>query len=169
MPNETGVTTQPVASPDPEIEALKLSDVAKHAAYQLKAAFPEVVFTSGRRDKASQARAMASNVIIKRNWIEETYKQSPAISACQAWINKNPQATTQAAIYAGLLGVLNGLTDEQLGHVSKHLLGEAFDVQPIHDETVDGIVALLHNLTAAAGGKFLDHEGGLCRWHAQFS
>ena len=169
MPTETGVATQPAASSDPEIEALKLSDVAKHAAYQLKAAFPKVVFTSGHRDKISQACAMASNVIINRNWISETYKSSPAISECQTWINQNPQATTQPAISAGLLSVLNGLTEEQLGHVSKHLLGEAFDVQPIHDETADGIVALLRNLTAAAGGKFLDREGGLCRWHAQFS
>lgn len=168
MPSETGAT-QSAASSDPKIEALQLTDAAKRAAYQLKAAFPKVVFTSGRRDKVSQARAMASNVIIKRDWIEKTYKASPAISACQAWINQNPQATTLGAIYAGLLSVLNGLTDEQLGHVSKHLLGEAFDVQPIHDETADEIVALLHNLTAAVGGKFLDHEGGLCRWHAQFS
>ncbi len=169
MPSQTGVGTVPAANPDPEIEALGLSDVAKDAAYKLKAGFPKVVFTSGRRDKLSQARAMASNVIINRNWIEETYRPSPAILACQTWVNQNSQATTQAAISAGLLGVLNQLTDEQLSHVSKHLSGDAFDVQPILDESADGIVALLRNLATAAGGSFLDREGGLCRWHAQFS
>lgn len=169
MPNETGVATGPVANLDPEIEALNLSDVAKDAAYKLKASFPKVVFTSGRRDKLSQAHAMASNAIINRNWIQETYIPSPAVSACQSWVNQNQQATAQAAISAGLVTVLNGLTDEQLSHLSKHLSGDAFDVQPIRDVTADEIVALLRNLTAAAGGRFLDREGGLCRWHAQFS
>jgi len=160
--------TAPGATPDPAIEGLMLSAVAKDAAYRLKANFPSVVFTSGRRDKSSQARAMAGNVVIKRDWIERTYIPSPAISACQEWVDQNPEAVTKDAIAAGLLSVLNGLNDDQLSHVSKHLSGDAFDVQPVQDETADGIVAMLRELTAAAGGRFLDHEDGLVRWHAQF-
>jgi hypothetical protein len=168
MSDPTGAATAPGGTPDPAIENLMLSAVAKNAAYRLKASFPSVVFTSGRRDKNSQARAMASNVIINRHWIQETYIPNPAISACQNWVNQNPQAVSQAAIAAGLLSVLNGLNDDQLSHISKHLSGDAFDVQPVHDDTADGIVGLLHQLTAAVGGEFLDREGGLCRWHAQF-
>jgi hypothetical protein len=152
---------------DPAIEALNLSDTAKNTAYQLKAQFPSVIFTSGRRDKASQASAMASNVVLNRNWIKQTYIDSDAIRACQAWVDSNPGATTRAQIAAGLTGVLQGLTDEQLSHVSKHLSGDAFDVQPVTDNA-DAIQQMLRDLTQQAGGKFLNQEGGLLRWHAQF-
>src|ERR1700722_16771309 len=45
------------AAIDPAIEALDLTATAKAAAYTLKGKFPDVVFTSGRRDKAGQASA----------------------------------------------------------------------------------------------------------------
>lgn len=60
--------------PDPTIEKLNLNGSAKQAAYQLKAKHPGIVFTSGRRDKADQARARASNVAKNRKWIAQTYK-----------------------------------------------------------------------------------------------
>ena len=63
---------------DPDIEALNLSDTAKKAAYALKSKYPSVTFTSGRRNKAEQARAMASNVIFNRTWIKDTYVPSEA-------------------------------------------------------------------------------------------
>ncbi len=165
MPDQPG--TARAAVPDPAIEALYLSATAKSAAYQLKAAFPTIEFTSGRRDKAAQASAMASNVVLNRNWIRQTYMDSDAIRACQGWVDQHPQVTTKADLAAGLLSVLNSLTDEQLSHVSKHLSGDAFDVQPV-DDNADAIVQFMRDLTQRMGGKFLDHEGGLRRWHAQF-
>jgi len=80
-PVPTGlVTTSPPAAAavtedtsDPQIEALDLAVTARIAAYALKKAHPSVKFTSGRRDKADQADAMANKVVKNRKWIEQTY------------------------------------------------------------------------------------------------
>lgn len=150
---------------DPDIEALNLSDTARKGAYELKRQFPAVVFTSGRRDKASQASAMASNVVLNRTWIKETYASNDASKACQKWVDDNPDKKTKDEIAAGLKGVMDGLTDDQLGQLSKHLSGDAFDVQPV-DKDADGIKKAIRALPGL--GKFLEKEGGLIRWHAQF-
>jgi hypothetical protein len=150
---------------DTEIEALNLSDPAKKAAYELKRQFPAVIFTSGRRDKSEQASAMASNVVLNRNWIKETYAQDDASVACQKWVDDNKDKTTKADIAAGLKGVMDGLTDEKLGQLSKHLSGDAFDVQPVEKDAA-GIKKAIRGLPGL--GRFLEKEGGLIRWHAQF-
>ena len=59
---------------DSAIEKLDLEPAARAAAYELKRLHPGVVFTSGRRDKVGQARAMASNVVKNREWITQTYR-----------------------------------------------------------------------------------------------
>lgn len=148
---------------DSLIEALDLAPVAKKAAYELKKAKPSVIFTSGRRDKDEQASAMASNVVQQRDWIKKTYAKSTARDACQKWVDDNKDATTQKDIAEGLKGVLDGLTDAQLNGLSKHLSGQAFDVQPVEPDK-DGIKAEMQKLK----GKFLDKEGNLVRWHIEF-
>ncbi len=150
---------------DPDIEALNLATTANKAAYELKKKFPSVTFTSGRRDKSGQASAMASNVVLNRNWIKETYAKSDAREACQKWVDDHPDKKTKAEITEGLKGVLDGLTDAQLAALSKHLSGEAFDVQPV-DKDADKIKEAIRGLTGLS--KFLEEEGGLVRWHAQF-
>lgn len=150
---------------DPAIEALELGPVARAAAYELKRLHPTVVFTSGRRDKVGQARAMASNVLRNRKWIVQTYLPSEVSAACQKWVDEHPQAITQEAIRDGLVGVFDCLTDAQLGRLSKHLSGEAFDVQPVQ-ANAEAIKASIRSLAGLT--KFLDREGGLERWHAQF-
>ena len=150
---------------DAEIEALNLAKTANKAAYELKKKFPSVKFTSGRRDKSAQASAMASNVVLNRNWIKETYAKTDARDACQKWVDDNPNKKTKAEITEGLKGVLDGLTDAQLAALSKHLSGDAFDVQPV-DKDADKIKDAIRNLTGLS--KFLEEEGGLVRWHAQF-
>jgi hypothetical protein len=152
-------------TPDPEIEALSLSPVAKAAAYALKKAHPAVSFTSGRRDKQAQAHAMASNVTSNRKWIQETYADNAASRACQKWVDDNPTKTTQDEITIGLKSVMDSLTDEALGKLSKHLSGEAFDVQPVTTDA-DAIKKTIRGLTGIT--LFLEKEGGLVRWHAQF-
>lgn len=151
--------------PDPEIEALDLSPVAKAAAYALKTAHPSVKFTSGRRGKDDQARAMASNVVFNRKWIQETYVANDASKACQKWVDDNPTKKAKTDVAAGLFAVMNALTDAQLSKLSKHLSGDAFDVQPV-DQDADAIKATINTLTGLS--RFLDKEGGLVRWHAQF-
>src|SRR5262245_34442339 len=111
----------PDQPPDPAIEALNLAPAARAAAYALQRLHPGVVFTSGRRDKVGQARAMASNVVENRKWIEQTYKASEARTACQRWVDSHPAATTQAQIQEGLVSVFNSLSADQLGNLSKHL------------------------------------------------
>ncbi len=150
---------------DPKIEALDLSDTTKKAAYALKKAHPAVTFTSGRRDKQAQASAMASNVILNRTWIKETYVPSTARDACQKWVNDNKTKKTKAEVTAGLKQVLDGLTDAELAHLSKHLSGDAFDVQPV-EKDADAIKTTIRGLAGLS--KFLEKEGGLVRWHAQF-
>lgn len=151
---------------DPKIEALLLNETAKRAAYELKAKHPGIIFTSGRREKSDQARAMASNVVKNRKWIVQTYKPTPISAACQSWVDNNPQATSQADIQAGLLTVINQFQDADLRRLSKHLSGDAWDVQPV-TENAEQIKA---DIRALAGlDKFLDKEGGLVRWHAQFN
>lgn len=150
---------------DSEIEGLDLSDTAKKAAYELKKKHPSVSFTSGRRDKNDQARAMAENVVANRNWIKETYVQSDARDACQKWVDENKDKKTKDEIAVGLKAVLDGLTADQLGRLSKHLSGDAFDVQPV-EKDADEIKKTIRALPGLS--KFLEKEGGLVRWHAQF-
>jgi hypothetical protein len=150
---------------DPEIEALNLTGSARKGAYTLKKKHPAVKFTSGRRQKEDQARAMAQNVVKKRSWIGNTYYPTRVSKACQKWVDDNPTKLTQAEIAAGLLSVLNGYSDAQLSGLSKHLSGEAFDVQPVEVDA-DAIKKTIRGLKGLH--RFLEKEDGLIRWHAQF-
>lgn len=150
------------------IEELQLAPVAARAARLLKEKHPSVVFTSGRRNLTAQASAMASNIIGSHNrkWISQTYASSAASRALQSWVDAHPQRITQAAIAAGLLETLRALSPEVAGQISKHLSGLAFDVQPVAGAAGEAIKATMRNLPGLK--KFLDHEGGLVRWHVQF-
>ena len=157
-----GATT---AALDPSIEALGLTQTARVAAYALKKAHPAVKFTSGRRSKEDQARAMAGNVVMNRNWIEQTYARSSLRSQCQEWIDANSAKTTQGEIATGLIAIFDAVADTDLGNFSKHLSGAAFDVQPV-DRDAEAIKKTIRSLAGLS--KFLDTEGGLVCWHAQF-
>jgi hypothetical protein len=108
---------------------------------------------------------MAANVVRNRQWIGQTYLPSPVSAACQKWVDEHPEAATQDAVQQGLIGVFDSLPAAELGRISKHLSGEAFDVQPVavNAEAIKASIRALTGLT-----KFLDREGGLERWHAQF-
>jgi len=149
------------------IDELDLSPVAKHAATLLKAAHPEVVFTSGRRDLAGQARAMASNVVHNRQWIATTYKDTPQRDALQDCVDGCAANSNQAVYSAALLDVMQDWDDAELSHVSKHLSGDAFDVQPFEGPTAAAVKATIRGLPGLT--LFLEKEGGLVRWHAQFA
>ncbi|HMA35215.1 MAG TPA: hypothetical protein VKY74_12165 [Chloroflexia bacterium] len=152
------------AADDADIDALDLAATAKAGAQALKKAHPGITFTSGRRDVASQTHAMASNIVSSknRNWIADTYAAAPKL---QKWVDDNPKATTVDEIATGLETTMNAMSDDERGKVSKHLSGEAFDVQP-QTTDADKIKATIKGLTGLS--KFLEKEGGLVRWHAQF-
>src|SRR4051812_9413042 len=143
------------------IESLKLSPKAKKAAEQLLKEYPDIVFTSGRRDLAGQAHAMAGNVVKKRDWIEKTYASNEASKACQKWVDDHLEAKTQNQIAAGLLVTLKGL-GPKAGQISRHLTGDAFDVQPVK-KNPDGVKKSIKELPGVK--QFLEHEGGLEIWH----
>ncbi len=150
---------------DPAIEKLFLRPIARAAAYELKRLHPQVVFTSGRRDKAGQARAMSQNVVQQRDWIRMTYAVNAVSTACQAWVDAHPEATSASAIEAGLMSVFNATDDAELGRFSLHMSGNAFDLQPMEPDTA-GIKAAIPTLPGFK--KFLEKEGNLVRWHAEF-
>ena len=148
------------------IPSLDLVDSARDAATQLLLQCPTVIFTSGRRNVNQQASAMAGNVVRNRKWIEQTYLASPERDALQAWVDANPAAVTAPAIAAGLAGIMTGWTDAQRKKLSKHFSGQAFDIQPVagpQGNAIKGAIRALPNLR-----KFLENEGGLIIWHAEF-
>jgi hypothetical protein len=150
---------------DTDIDALDLSATVKERAKELKTKHPDISFTSGRRDVASQAQAMAINIVTSkdRKWIEHV--PYTAAGTLQKWVDNNPKATTVAAIAKGLEDTMNGMSETDRGKVSKHLTGEAFDVQP----QVKDADAIKKDIRALSGlSKFLEKEAGLDRWHAQF-
>ena len=101
-----------------------------------------------------------------QRWISQIYAPNKASQACQQWVLGNPQATTAQAIAAGLLGTMNALTDTELGQMSRHLSGDAFDIQPLEPDNA-GIKEAIRALPGLR--LFLDREGGLVRWHAEFN
>jgi hypothetical protein len=110
---------------------------------------------------------MAKNIVNgnDRRWIEKTYRQSPERDALQNWVDTHPGATSIAEISAGLKAIMDGWNDTQKNKISKHFSGQAFDVLPVTnnaDEIKDYIRELPHL------ANFLDHEGGLVVWHADF-
>jgi len=152
---------------DKALEDLELSNTAKKAAKELKKAFPEVVFTSGKRDTAGQASAMAENIVksANRNWIKETYAASTATTKLQKWVDENEKATTKDAIAEGLEKTMDAMTESERRLISKHLTGDAFDVQPV-DKDAEKIKEAMKKLPGVT--KFFEKEGDLVRWHAQF-
>jgi hypothetical protein len=152
-------------APNPKVDALNLNDVARRAAEALLQAHPTVVFTSGRRSINDQARAMAGNVAQNRKFIVQTYGSVAERDELQKWVDDHPEANTSAAIAAGLEGVMNAWPAERQLRISRHLVGAAFDVQPV-EQNAAAIIATIKSLPNLR--KFIDKEGGLTRWHADF-
>lgn len=149
------------------IDDLGLSASAKASAEKLLAQFPsEVRYTSGRRTIEEQALAMAANVAQNRNWIEETYKDSRQRADLQDWVDANPAATDVSDIAAGLEGVMRSWTEAQLRSFSRHMTGDAFDVQPVSGAVGVKIKEAIAKLPKLSWYTF--NEGGLEIWHAQF-
>ncbi len=126
--------------------------------------YPGAVITSGKRSLEEQAAAMAANEYTRRGWVEATYKPSVAKAACARWCKEHPKASRKA-IQSGLLSVLRGLLPSDLNGISLHLTGDAFDVQP--EKARPEIADWLRARALKLGGRFIENEGGLWRWHWQ--
>lgn len=144
------------------IEEMNLEPGTKNAATILKSKHPTIEFTSGRRSIFQQAHAMAGNVVKKRDWIGRTYLAGAKL---QQWVDQHPEAKTVDAITAGLEQVMKAMAPNELTKISRHLTGRAFDVRPVPKNAA----AIKADILKLPGlHKFLDKEGGLVRWHAQF-
>lgn len=154
---------------DHKIESLDLEPNAKRAAYILKNKYPDIKFTSGRRTRKDQAKAMASNVIKKPMYIAKVYKSSMASKLCQAWVNEhlvNGKLTvSREVVICGFEEILDKLPNSEIKKLSKHFDGNAFDIQPIKNgEEIKKFIRTLPELN-----KFIEKENGLTIWHAQFN
>lgn len=121
-------------------------------------------FTSGHRDLRQQAHAMAVNTALNRQWVGQTYRQGAPV---QAWLNANLDAVTIEDLAEGIYCVMAALPpDRQLSH---HLLMPCpcFDVQPQAGAIGEQIRRAILSLPGLV--QFLDREGGLLRWHAEFA
>jgi hypothetical protein len=144
------------------IDELDLAPIAKNAATILLAKHPNIEFTSGRRSKFQQAHAMANNVVKNRKWIGQTYLAGAKL---QQWVDKHPEAKTVDQITAGLAEVIQSMPEEECNKISRHLTGRAFDVRPVTANAAQ----IKADIRALPGlHRFLEKEGGLIRWHAQF-
>jgi hypothetical protein len=150
--------------------ASTLQGNAASACSELLRAYPQTVLTCGARDVASQCHAVAVNTVQAgggSSWVSRTYLPSAVKTAICQWLDSNP-STDVDTIAAGLTSVCGGFSNDDLSAFSKHLGGQAFDVQP---GSVDvSVLQSLHDQHVANGGQctFLTREGGLTRWHIQF-
>ena len=165
-------TTPPAAPASyPEIDALDLQPKAKNVATELKKKYSQISFTSGKRDADAQASAMAANVVQDRTGYLGTYKATDLAKQLQDWVDKHPEAKTQADIAKGLKSVMDTWSNKDLLQLSKHLTGEAFDMQPIEsDKQAADIKKDAKAWAQKEGGEgsdFLEKEGKLTRWHTQ--
>lgn len=154
-----------------QLEAYRLGVVGDCAEFvrHMITMHPDVKFTSGRRTRESHAWAMAQNIVIGgRRWIAKTYKSSPVSRALQRWVTATPMATTAHDLAEGLLAILNGYTDEELAALSLHFSGRAVDIEPVNGPHGQMLLMAIRSKVEQLGGKFIEREGGLRRWHCQF-
>lgn len=152
-----------------DVDQLSLAPAAYKGAKLLAAMFPEIVFTSGRRSIEKQARVMAVNSMKNRRFIEQTYLDGDSL---QQVVNKLPIDCSQATMEANLYNALLSLDAIGLMRVSRHLTGDAFDIQPIVDcsgiPSTKGQMVIDYIRRNMAEAKMLLREGGLVIWHVQF-
>ena len=144
------------------ITFLDLQPVTRDAAYLLMEKCPWVIFTSGRRSWLGQAHAMAVNVVKQRNWLGLVYKRQPEL---QAWVDAHPLVVTVSALTDGLVGVLQSLPEATRVRFA-HPAGLAFDIAEPAIATRPATVDVIQHLPGLK--RFLEGEGGLPIWHAQF-
>jgi hypothetical protein len=108
---------------------------------------------------------MAHNIVKtgNRQWIAKTYVHGQAL---QDWVDAHPEAQSEDDLAQGLESVMNSWTDAQLGALSFHLSGAAFDLAPVAGDQGDAIKAAINVLPNL--NKFIDGESGVNVWHLQF-
>ena len=153
------------------IPGLGLNATAHAAAHELYRQCPWVQFTSGRRSLAEQARAMACNAAVRRDFIARTYIHGG--EELQLVVNHHPEWETVEQLEHGLFAYMHDkMLPDRLSLLSRHMSGDAFDVlpllggSPVEREQASHTMHVIDRLPGL--DKFLTHEAGLPRWHVQF-
>jgi hypothetical protein len=111
------------------IDDLDLSPYAKQAAQAVLTAYPDAIFTSGRRDAKGQAKAMAANTIrYGVGWLGETYKNQDMVRQLEEWMEQHLDQT--ASVKEMGEGFYQTLVHQQAGQLAQfpHCRGDAFDL-----------------------------------------
>lgn len=161
------------------VQELDLTSNAAAAARLIQTEFPTVVFTSGRRSVADQARVMAHNVsVVGINWLDiYGAKWHRIIKALKTHVSENPEQLKDKNKLA--LEFYDILHDNFRAEIARfpHITGRAFDIRwPRHvDGSVDqeryaAVCSYIENLPAELGlEKLLRKEGSVEVIHAQFA
>lgn len=143
-----------------------LVGVARDVALQMAKDFPEMRITSARRTVLEQAQKMATNVVLNRSWIRETYALARAATECQAWADIHPKAP-YAELTEAFARIIEAMDEHARRQLSRHITGEAFDILPVGGARGEKMREALQEWARKKSGKFLDREGGLTIWHWQ--
>lgn len=141
-----------------------------------------IVWRSGYRGLYPQARAMAANTMLNRQWIQQTYTRIGRPSydigrQLQAWVNAHPEVTEARTLADGLYAQLLLIPHGRLISRHSYQIGDtpaalAFDLEPIeHDDQLTAMGQEVWDRILTL--PYLDpppmrREGGLRRWHVQF-
>lgn len=161
------------------IARLSLNAQAHACAVAIAQQHPDVVFTSGRRTRDDQARAMARNIVqdrefraanpkTKRKPYLDIYLAHTVIASIKRWLREHPKAVTAAEIEHGLKQVFAGMTDTEMTKLSRHFSGNAFDIAPVDGMRGQMILATIKREVSERGARLIENEGGVRVWHVQF-
>lgn len=154
------------------IKDLNLSPIAEAGAHALQAAFPWLIFTSGRRDLRQQAHAMAVNTFSNKNWVADTYKNPGTIpESIYKYYDIVPVKYLDltwniSSIEAVIYHDLSQMSESQQHDISRHLTGDAFDCQWEDSLRMNDVVETSKELNGC--DKVLTNEAGHLVLHVQF-
>ncbi len=161
------------------IADMRLTANAAEAARRIEQEFPFVHFTSGKRDIATQARVMASNVcLVGPDWLDiYGSKWHRIIKALKVHVSENPeQLKDKAKLALEFYDIFNNYFKRELEQFP-HVTGRAFDIKwpRLADGSLDktkwyALCEFIENLPPElALEKLLRKEGNVEVIHAQFA
>lgn len=158
---------------------MRLVANAHEGARRVMIAFPDAIFTSGRRDMATQARVMANNVcLVGPDWLD-IYggKWARIVKTLKIHVSENPeQLKDKAKLALEFYDIFNQYFKKELASFP-HIVGRAFDIKwprradgSLDKPKWEDLCRFIEELPIELGlEKLLRQEGNVEVIHAQFS